>query len=546
MSSVTCIPAPKKTLISRLTLCVLMVSCLSAARAATFTIDTTSDTSLTACTAAPNDCSLRGALTAANLTTALDQIHFDIPQSDAGFQSATQHWRISVGSTALPAISEAVVIDGFTQAGAIANTNTPAQGGLNGVLKIEIVPGSTFGNQQNGIDTFSNNFAAPASTIRGLAISRFFAQIVLGGGSAHRVEGCYLGTDITGTVAAVTTISGRGTGVRLQSQGAYQIGGTLPGQRNLLSGLSDAVVQQSLPDGVVIAGNLFGTNAAGTQAIPNTSIALSFLQGGIRNARIGGTDPLARNVISASGFWAIALSAQGSTPFASTRIEGNYIGTDWTGTRALGNGLNPNSPSQVTAAIKIGGIVACDLVIGGANPGQANVIAFSGKQGVENDQCRGLQAADNVYIGNRDAAFDNVVGGDAIGLTPNDPGDADDNLGNRGQNYPELSLGNPSQALVQYRVDTAIANASYPITVNFFRAGCGGGALQRVASASISAAQAQQSLMIDLSATNYLPLTAVAVDAAGNQSEFAPAIGDAIFRSDFEDVTAPLRPGQCF
>jgi CSLREA domain-containing protein len=521
--------------------------CFSSAQAATFVVDTTSDTSLSTCDInTVNDCSLRGAITAANLTTLVDQIHFDIPQSDVGFQSATQHWRISVGSTSLPSISEGVLIDGFTQAGAVANTNTPAQGGLNSVLKIEIIPGSTFGNQQNGIDTFSNNFSAAASTIRGLAISRFSSQIVLGGNSAHRVEGCYLGTDITGTVSAVNTPSGRGAGVRLQSQGAYQIGGTMPAQRNLLSGLSDAVVQQSLPDGLVIAGNLFGTNAAGTQAIPNTSIALNFIQGGLRNARIGGTDPLARNVISASGFWAILLSAQGATPFLGTRIEGNYFGTDWTGTRALGNGLNPNSPSQVTSAIKIGGIVACDLVIGGANPGQANLIAYSGKQGVENDQCRGVQASDNVFIGNRDVAFDNVVGGGAIGLTPNDPGDADDNLGNRGQNYPELTLGNPNLALVQYRVDTAVANASYPITVNFYRAACGGGAAQRVASANISAAQAQQNLTIDLSATSFLPLTAVAVDALGNQSEFAPAIGDAIFRSDFEDVTAPLTVGRCF
>jgi hypothetical protein len=99
--------------------------------------------------------------------------------------------------------------------------------------------------------------------------------------------------------------------------------------------------------------------------------------------------------------------------------------------------------------------------------------------------------------------------------------------------------------LVQYRVDTAIANAAYPITVNFYRAGCGGGGAARVASASISAAGAQQNLNIDLSATSFLPLTAVAVDAAGNQSEFAPTQGEEIFRSGFEDVLAPITPGRC-
>ena len=151
----------------------------------------------------------------------------------------------------------------------------------------------------------------------------------------------------------------------------------------------------------------------------------------------------------------------------------------------------------------------------------------------------------NVYLANRDIGFDNVFGGGAIGATPNDPGDANEPPGNRGQNFPEMTLGNSNLALVQYRVDSAVASATYPITVNFYRAGCGGGAVARVASASISAAQAQQSVSIDLSATHFLPITAVAVDALGNTSEFAPALGEEIFRSGFEDVLAPLTPGRC-
>ena len=62
---------------------------------------------------------------------------------------------------------------------------------------------------------------------------------------------------------------------------------------------------------------------------------------------------------------------------------------------------------------------------------------------------------------------------------------------------------------------------------------------------SISAAQAQQPQTIDLSAQSFLPLTAVAIDALGNQSEFAPALGDDIFRNGFEDVLAPPALGSC-
>lgn len=70
--------------------------------AATFEVDTTSDMSLSACNGAiANDCSLRGALNAANATPVADDIVFNIPQADPGFQAATQHWRISVPDGAI-------------------------------------------------------------------------------------------------------------------------------------------------------------------------------------------------------------------------------------------------------------------------------------------------------------------------------------------------------------------------------------------------------------------------------------------------------------
>lgn len=511
----------------------LLIAASLPLKAAVFVVDTTSDSSLSACTAAAADCSLRGAITAANATTALDEIQFQIPSTDPGYQAATQHWRIGVGSTALPAISEGVVIDGFTQTGASANTQTPTQGGLNSVLTIEIVPSGS-GTQINGLDTFSNNFGAAASTIRGLVISRFGSQIQLGGSAAHRVEGCYLGTDITGTQAAVTAPSGRGNGVRLQGPGPYQIGGILPAQRNLLSGMFSAVVQQSTPDGLGIRGNLIGTDITGRLAIGNTDSALQFNQGVLRNAQIGGTDPAARNVIAASSFWAILLSGQGATPFSGTRIEGNFIGTDVTGVRPLGNGLNPNSPSQVTSAIQVAGVVACDLVIGGPSAGQANVIAYSGLSGVTNDQCRGVVAADNIFVANRGIAYDNVVGGGSIGLTPNDAMDPDESGGNRLQNFPELSIVSiqaNGDVSLNYRVDTATTNASYPLEVRFYRAGPGGGAVARIGHASYSAPGVLATISLPSPA---LPVTAVVVDAAGNQSEFAPALGDALLANGFE------------
>ncbi|MCU0755310.1 MAG: hypothetical protein MUE46_09330 [Xanthomonadales bacterium] len=517
----------------------VLLSLSPLAHAAVFTVDTTSDALLSACTPAPADCSLRGALSAANATPEFDEIRFQIPASDSGFQPTTQHWRITVGSVALPAISAAVLIDGYTQPGASANTRTPMQGGLDAVLTIELVPGSVAGSQQNGLDTFGNDFAAAASTIRGLVISRFGSQIQLGGSAAHRIEGCFLGTDIRGTQAAVSTPGGRGNGIRVQGPGPYRIGGSQPAERNLLSGLSTAINQFAASDGLRIQGNLIGTDRSGTLALGNTQDALSLQQGVLRNAQIGGTDPLMRNVIAASSFSAISLFASATGALLGTQIEGNYIGTDVGGTQPLGNGGNPGSPSQPQPTISVLGNVDCGLLIGGNAAGQANLIANSAAQGLRNDTCRGVVAADNHYVGNRGVAFDNVAGGGMIGPTPNDAGDPDDG-GNRLQNFPELQISaiQPNgDVQLSYRVDTALTNAAYPLELRFYRAGRGGGGVARITQVSYSTPGVPLTLTLTAPA---LPLTAVSVDAAGNQSEFAPALGDFIAANGFEAPVALL------
>lgn len=68
-----------------LAIIILFGSLARVSRAATYMVDTTVDTvALNACTAAANDCSLRGAITKANSTSADDTIDFAIPAGDAG------------------------------------------------------------------------------------------------------------------------------------------------------------------------------------------------------------------------------------------------------------------------------------------------------------------------------------------------------------------------------------------------------------------------------------------------------------------------------
>ncbi len=535
--------------IHRLAVACLLLSAAGPTPAADFLVDTTSDQLLSACTAAPVDCSLRGAITAANATTAEDRITFDIPAGDAGFQAATAHWRILVSSTALPAIAENLEIDGYTQPGAIENTLTPAQGGSNAVLKIELRNG--LGNSVNGIDSFSNNFNVRL-VLRGLAINSFNSQVLLGGAAAHRIEGCFLGTTIDG-VAAATSVNSNRIGVRVQGPGPYLIGGLDPSSRNLISGDADGIAFFAASDGLRIQGNLIGTNAAGTQALSPRATGISIPE--VRNLLIGGSDPAAANLISGNGFGGIRLSGGSSllNGFTGTRILGNRIGTDWSGRRAIGNGLNPFSPSQTLPNVSLSRLERCDLQVGGQGPGEANLIAYAGDAGIAVSTCRDVEVQHNRFIGNRTVPIDLHLGGGFVGATPNDAGDGDTG-GNRLQNYPEIVLPvdfapvGGSSTTVRYRVDSSIANATYPLRIEFHRAGCGGGPVALLGSAMYLAADAQTEVESTLTAAdggNVLPLVAVAVDANGNVSEVGPVIGENIFQDGFGDAVPAATNTRC-
>jgi uncharacterized repeat protein (TIGR01451 family)/CSLREA domain-containing protein len=107
----------------------------------------------------------------------------------------------------------------------------------------------------------------------------------------------------------------------------------------------------------VIAGNFFGTNVTGTEALPN---AFGIVVIGTNNT-IGGSTPAARNVISGNSSVGLSLSGVSS----GNQVKGNLIGTDVSGTVAIGN-LN---------GISFGG--SDNNTIGGASLGEGNVISAS-------------------------------------------------------------------------------------------------------------------------------------------------------------------------
>jgi titin len=176
------------------------------------------------------------------------------------------------------------------------------------------------------------------------------------GGSSNRVQGNYIGTDVTGTLPL-----GNGSGVGVSGQNL--IGGTEPGTGNLISGNDGTGVVAS--SGGRVQGNYIGTDPTGTQALGNwigvalegSSMAITF---------IGGTEAGAGNLISGNSLYGIIVSTT-----LNNVIQGNFIGTDVTGTLALGNGSH--------------GVfleTAFGTHLGGTEAGAGNLISGNGGSGV--------------------------------------------------------------------------------------------------------------------------------------------------------------------
>lgn len=242
-----------------------------------------------------------------------------------------------------------------------------------------------------------------ANTENGIQIARFADTGPTS--DENVVQGNYVGTDLTGSLA----LGNRGNGVAIRSGSNNTIGGTSTGARNVISGNGAAGVRITNPDstGNLIEGNYIGLDASGTAALGNGCQGVA-IQRAFRNT-VGGTTPGARNVISANGTGApvpgcvgTGVFIQGADPFIPDTangnvVQGNYIGTDVTGTVALGN---------VHSGIAIN--FASANLIGGTAPGAGNLVSGNRANGA-----RGI-----VIAGPGIATTRNVVQGNLIGTDP--------------------------------------------------------------------------------------------------------------------------------
>lgn len=336
------------------------------------------------------------------VTTANDSGGGSLRQAilDSNSHSGADTIKFAIGSGAktinlsskLPAISDACNLDATTQPG------------YAGKPLIEI-NGANAGSTADGIKLTGTDI-----TVRGLVINRFGGSgVFIYGKGGNKIAGCYIGTDRAGTAGA----GNKAHGIIVQSPDNI-IGGTSSSDRNIISANGTGVfLYTSVAKRNTVLGNYIGTNAAGTAKLGNTYNGVQ-CESAPENV-IGGIGSGSRNVISGNGRDGVIIVNSGSVLNA---IQGNFIGVDASGSKALGNGWYGVEISRQ------------DNVVGGSAVGAGNVVSANGYGGIVlfkstasgnrvQGNYVGTDSTGTKKIGNTgrgieftNGAHDNLVGGD--------------------------------------------------------------------------------------------------------------------------------------
>jgi hypothetical protein len=339
-----------------------------------------------------------------------------MPTSEPGYSGAPLSYTINPGS-ALPTISDQVVIDGTTQTGYPGTPIVVLDG--NNVAASGLTLGGT----------------GDTSTIRGLVIRDFGTNGIQieAGSDSHTIAGNYIGRlNASGTDAGVgEDNASRGIEVLGSSS---TIGGTVAADRNVISGNGgEGIIIRSGASSNIVRGNYIGTAADGTTALGNGQEGIQ-IDTGSPGTIIGGSAAGAGNVIGANGISSGAAVSIGGDGSDNTVVQGNYIGTDAGGTLDLGN---------IRSGVEVRGTGSAatsplNTLIGGTAAGEGNVIRYNDLDGV---RIRDV-AVDVAILGNQidsssQQGIDLWAAGSNDNVTANDAGDGDSGA-NHLMNYPVI------------------------------------------------------------------------------------------------------------
>ncbi len=392
-----------------------------------FTVNSTGDTG--GMPDMNNKGTLRQAIDGVNALTGGDTGEID-------FAIAAGPFTITPGAAnPLPALTNQVFIDGYSQTGASRNSN--AIGAADNAVILIALSGTNLGSSDSLLEF---DAGGAGSTLRGLAIGGGAQTngVYLNATSNVVVVGNFLGTNAAGTAANPNAEGVLIKGGSNNTIGAVAGASTAP-DLNVISGNSDAGIDLMATTGNRITGNYIGTAATGTSGLANQKDGVA-LHGTSTNNTIGGAGPLGRNVVSGNDADAGGTSSHGlflaDASVANNLISHNYVGTNAAGTGAVPDtqGIVAEGPGNTLSGNVVAGIsqfgigfftagVTSGLVIGnfiGTDPTGTTKIA-NGADGIAL-----FQGANHVTIGGlattTGASPGNVISGSTPGVNIHDTG----------------------------------------------------------------------------------------------------------------------------
>jgi len=372
---------------------------LPSAALMTYTVNSTNDPGVGVCDAV--ECTLREAIVEANALGGADAIEFalgpgtpsialasplppitDTLTIDGGTGGST---RIELNGAGAGAGASGVVLDAGSSGSVLRSlvVNRFAGTGANGIrilsadnvvedcfVGLDVGGGTSVSGNQTGV--LISGAAAIGNIVGGTIVSQrtlvsdnSVGVQVASGASMNRILGSWLGLDSGGASAA------NAIGVEVRDSSNNQIGsaaappGTPPG--NVICGPAGSGAGlhewriQGVSAGNLVAGNLLGIYPTGTTLCPTPTNGGMWTLSPSHSTTIGGTSNAHRNVIA----------SRMDIRSAGTRVVGNFIGTDITGTAALAAvGIRIQSSAaniEIGAPTSMIGQLGGNLVSGGSS-----------------------------------------------------------------------------------------------------------------------------------------------------------------------------------
>lgn len=445
--------------------------------------------------------SLRSAILAANSATGLKTIRFDLPGACP---------RVISPLTALPALTEPVFINGYTQNGAVENEQDQF---FDGTLCVALAGGNTIGTGLH-LATQSNE----SFRVRGLMFYGFTSEgLRVSGSGRANVEG-----NLFGTGANLPNQVFANAAIRIQNAPGTIVGGTSGANMNVIGRAQQSGVRLEAALGArLVAGNLIGVDRDGQSALPN-QVGV-FVEDTSGDAIEGNaiTDSLAQGVLFSS-----------AAPPANVIVRDNLIGA-----RPLNAALGGNAANAVR-------------VYGNGHRISRNLIYNNGTDGMAViSPGRRVEITQNRFRNNAQLAID---------LSPDGPNPIDLDVGQTGandqQNKPLLTSAGGTRVAGTVRGNLSSANGTYAIDF-YLSDRCdspSGGEAQHVLARlsplvlSCATLASNCTLPFQLAVTDALLddvvlggfVTAIATDEEGNSSELSDCepwvLNDPIFASGFE------------